>query len=274
MTAQPLKLILGKKARPSPRCCGSRRMRAPVLYLPMAPAPECPIRLWRRLQQVCASAVSRLLRYQFPYMEKGSKRPDAPGGRACDGAGRHEGSRALKSRTAADRGRKIIRRSHDLAGAGDRAAGERSGTGVSGFSIASARQAISTSRAAHLSDIEIPMLFLQGTRDDFAEMALLEPVVKGLGGLCFAACRAGGRSFPPRAGAVRAERPGGHERSAGRAVGLGSADWPHEPDLCHAGPSWQVRSAVRCARQDQRSRGRQCLHHCRARRLRQQRAGQ
>jgi hypothetical protein len=27
------------------------------------------------------------------------------------------------------------------------------------------------------------MLFLQGTRDDFAEMTLLEPVVKGLGGL-------------------------------------------------------------------------------------------
>lgn len=41
----------------------------------------------------------------------------------------------------------------------------------------------STSRAAHLSDIKIPLFFLQGTRDDFAEMTLLEPVVKSLGSL-------------------------------------------------------------------------------------------
>jgi predicted alpha/beta-hydrolase family hydrolase len=38
-------------------------------------------------------------------------------------------------------------------------------------------------RAEHLSDIKVPMLFLQGTRDDLAEMTLLEPVVKGLGPL-------------------------------------------------------------------------------------------
>ena len=41
----------------------------------------------------------------------------------------------------------------------------------------------SAARAAHLSDIRIPMLFLQGTRDDLAELTLLEPVVKGLGNL-------------------------------------------------------------------------------------------
>src|SRR3989442_65000 len=36
-------------------------------------------------------------------------------------------------------------------------------------------------RAAHLSDIRIPMLFLQGTRDALAELDQLEPVVKSLG---------------------------------------------------------------------------------------------
>jgi hypothetical protein len=41
----------------------------------------------------------------------------------------------------------------------------------------------SSDRAAHLSDVKIPMLFLQGTRDALAEMNLLEPVVKGLGSL-------------------------------------------------------------------------------------------
>ena len=39
----------------------------------------------------------------------------------------------------------------------------------------------SIARAAHLSDIEIPMLFLQGTRDKLAEIELLEPVIAGLG---------------------------------------------------------------------------------------------
>ena len=39
----------------------------------------------------------------------------------------------------------------------------------------------SQERADHLSDVGIPMLFLQGTRDELATLELLEPVVKGLG---------------------------------------------------------------------------------------------
>jgi hypothetical protein len=39
----------------------------------------------------------------------------------------------------------------------------------------------STNRADHLSAIEIPMLFLSGTRDALAELNLLQPVVKNLG---------------------------------------------------------------------------------------------
>ena len=39
----------------------------------------------------------------------------------------------------------------------------------------------STDRAKHLSDVHIPMLFMQGTRDNLADMKLLEPVVKNLG---------------------------------------------------------------------------------------------
>ncbi len=39
----------------------------------------------------------------------------------------------------------------------------------------------SVERAAHLSDVKIPMLFLQGTRDDLADLTLLEPIVKKLG---------------------------------------------------------------------------------------------
>ena len=36
-------------------------------------------------------------------------------------------------------------------------------------------------RAAHLSSVSVPMLFLSGTRDDLAEMDLLQPVIVGLG---------------------------------------------------------------------------------------------
>jgi predicted alpha/beta-hydrolase family hydrolase len=39
----------------------------------------------------------------------------------------------------------------------------------------------STDRAKHLSDVHIPMLFMQGTRDNLADVKLLEPVVKQLG---------------------------------------------------------------------------------------------
>jgi predicted alpha/beta-hydrolase family hydrolase len=39
----------------------------------------------------------------------------------------------------------------------------------------------SISRAEHLSDVHIPMLFLQGTRDALAKQEEIEGVVKGLG---------------------------------------------------------------------------------------------
>ena len=39
----------------------------------------------------------------------------------------------------------------------------------------------SSDRAKHLADVHVPMLFLQGTRDSLAEVALLEPVVQRLG---------------------------------------------------------------------------------------------
>jgi predicted alpha/beta-hydrolase family hydrolase len=41
----------------------------------------------------------------------------------------------------------------------------------------------SSDRVKHLADVDIPMLFLQGTRDALAELRLLEPVVKSLGSL-------------------------------------------------------------------------------------------
>jgi predicted alpha/beta-hydrolase family hydrolase len=39
----------------------------------------------------------------------------------------------------------------------------------------------SNERAKHLFDVSIPMLFLQGTRDEFADLQLLEPLCAELG---------------------------------------------------------------------------------------------
>jgi len=39
----------------------------------------------------------------------------------------------------------------------------------------------SVERAAHLADVKVPMLFLQGSKDEFADLALLEPMVAKLG---------------------------------------------------------------------------------------------
>jgi hypothetical protein len=39
----------------------------------------------------------------------------------------------------------------------------------------------STDRAAHLTEVKVPMLFLSGAKDTLAELGLLRPVVEGLG---------------------------------------------------------------------------------------------
>jgi hypothetical protein len=122
------------------------------------------------------------LRYQFPYMEKGSKRPDAPAvAHAAVRAAVAEAARRCPGLPLIAGGKSFGGRMTSQAQALAPLGGVR-GLAFLGFPLHPPGKP-STSRAAHLSGIKIPMLFLQGTRDDFAEMALLEPVVKGLGGL-------------------------------------------------------------------------------------------
>ncbi|MGO4705444.1 alpha/beta family hydrolase [Microvirga sp. 2MCAF38] len=120
------------------------------------------------------------LRYQFPYMERGSKRPDSP-------AVAHAAVRAAVAEAA--------RRAPELPlFAGGRSFGGRMTSqaqaleplpGVKGlvffaFPLHPAGKP-SDERAKHLFDITIPMLFTQGTRDALAELDLLRPVVGMLG---------------------------------------------------------------------------------------------
>ncbi len=122
------------------------------------------------------------LRYQFPYMEKGSKRPDPPAvAHAAVRAAVAEAGRHCKGLRLIAGGKSFGGRMTSQAQANAPLAGV-SGLAFFGFPLHPAGKP-SNERANHLSDIHIPMLFLQGTRDSLAELKLLEPVVKGLGQL-------------------------------------------------------------------------------------------
>jgi predicted alpha/beta-hydrolase family hydrolase len=127
-----------------------------------------------------AEAGVSTLRFQFPYMEAGSKRPDRP-------AVAHAAIRAA------------VRNAAKLAPALPLFAGGKSfggrmtsqaqaleplpnvqGLVFLGFPLHTPEKP-SVERAAHLFDVRIPLLFIQGTRDRLASPALLRKVMNGLG---------------------------------------------------------------------------------------------
>jgi uncharacterized protein len=120
------------------------------------------------------------LRYQFLYMEKGSKRPDAP-----------KLAHAVVRAAAAE----AVRLAPDLPlFAGGRSYGGRmtsqaqaetplpsvKGLAFLGFPLHPAGKP-GIERAEHLARVEVPMLFVSGDRDALADVELLKPVVEGLG---------------------------------------------------------------------------------------------
>jgi predicted alpha/beta-hydrolase family hydrolase len=120
------------------------------------------------------------LRYQFPYMERGSRRPDPPP--LCHATVRAavaEAARALPGLPLVAGGRSFGGRMTSQAQALAPLPGV-AGLAFLAFPLHPAGRP-SQERAEHLSAIEIPMLFLQGTRDELATLELLEPVVQRLG---------------------------------------------------------------------------------------------
>ena len=120
------------------------------------------------------------LRYQFPYMERGSRRPDTP--RVAHAAVRAavvEAAQRLPGLPLFAGGKSFGGRMTSQAQADSPLPGVR-GLVFLGFPLHPAGKP-SDERAAHLFDVDIPMLFLQGSRDDLASLELLEPVVAKLG---------------------------------------------------------------------------------------------
>jgi uncharacterized protein len=120
------------------------------------------------------------LRYQFPYMERGSKRPDAP--QLAQAAVRAAVAAAAHARPKLPLiagGKSFGGRMTSQAQAAAPMEGVR-GLAFLGFPLHPAGQP-SQDRAKHLFDVKVPMLFLQGTRDTLAALDQLEPVCKALG---------------------------------------------------------------------------------------------
>ncbi len=120
------------------------------------------------------------LRYQFPYMEQGAKRPDTPKvAQAAVRAAAAEASRLLPRVALFAGGKSFGGRMTSQAQAELPLPGVI-GLVFLGFPLHPPGQP-SEQRAEHLQHVHIPMLFLQGTRDEFADLQLLHPLVTRLG---------------------------------------------------------------------------------------------
>jgi uncharacterized protein len=120
------------------------------------------------------------LRYQFPYMEKGSRRPDPPAvAHATVRAAVAEAGRSCPGLPLIAGGKSFGGRMTSQAQAIAPLAGVR-GLAFLGFPLHPAGKP-SSDRAKHLAEVRVPMLFMQGTRDTLAEVTQIEPVVTSLG---------------------------------------------------------------------------------------------
>ena len=119
-------------------------------------------------------------RYEFPYMQTGKSRPDSPG--VAEAAVR----KAVVAAAHVAPGLPLIAGGKSFGGRmTSQAQAHEPLPGVGGlvflgFPLHPPGRP-GTSRAEHLTAVDVPMLFLQGSRDEFAQLDLLQEVVQGLG---------------------------------------------------------------------------------------------
>jgi len=119
-------------------------------------------------------------RYQFPYMEEGRRSPDPPHvAEATVRSAVMAAVRAAPELPLIAGGKSFGGRMTSSAAAKRPLPGVR-GLAFLGFPLHPPNRPADT-RAAHLSDLQLPMLFLQGTRDDLADLALMRGVCERLG---------------------------------------------------------------------------------------------
>ena len=132
-----------------------------------------------RVAEALAGKGIATFRYQFPYMEQGKKRPDRPAvATATVRAAVQAVREAAPGLPLIAGGKSFGGRMTSTAQAEEPLPGVR-GLAFLGFPLHPPGRP-GVQRAAHLDNVRIPMLFLQGTRDTFADLDLLRPVCDGL----------------------------------------------------------------------------------------------
>lgn len=133
-----------------------------------------------KLAEELAGVGAATLRYQFPYMQEHRRVPDAPTILTA--------TVAAAVRTAADAAPKL-----PLLAGGKSMGGRMTSQAAAQGQIDAAKALVffgfplhppghpGTKRADHLAKVKMPMLFLQGTRDTFADLKLLRPLCTQLG---------------------------------------------------------------------------------------------
>src|SRR3954471_19269456 len=171
MTARPLKLTLDNGAAVSALLLRPDDARGCLVLAHGAGAGMSHPFMETVATGLAARGIATL-RYQFSYMEKGSKRPDAPGvAHEAVRAAVHEAARLCPGLPLVAGGKSFGGRMTSQAQAIAPLRGVR-GVLFFGFPLHPPGKP-STNRAAHLSGLTIPMLFLQGTRDELADPGLL-----------------------------------------------------------------------------------------------------
>ncbi|MFN0159432.1 MAG: alpha/beta family hydrolase [Bacteroidota bacterium] len=160
-------------------------------------------------------------RYQFPYMENGTKRPDPKPVLHATVRSAVEQATKLADGLPIFAGGKSMGGRMTSAAASDSPLEGVKGIIFFGFPLHPAG-APSTSRADHLSSVRVPMLFLQGTRDTLADLSLLKPVCHGLGKKATLHVIDGGRPFIPCVEKVREDRCGGSGRACSSEFHMGT----------------------------------------------------
>ena len=120
-----------------------------------------------------------VFRYQFPYFENGKRSPDPPNIlMATVRSAVESASKELSGVQIFAGGKSLGGRMTSNAAAKEPLSGVR-GIVFFGFPLHAPNRP-SDERAAHLFNVNIPMLFLQGTRDKVADLTLLKPICKKL----------------------------------------------------------------------------------------------
>ena len=130
-------------------------------------------------EELAARSIATL-RFQFPYMESRTRRPDPPP--VCHATVRAavaEAARLAPTLALIAGGRSFGGRMTSQAQAIKPLPGVK-GLAFLGFPLHPAGRP-SAERAEHLREVKVPMLFLQGTRDELAQLELLQPLIDRLG---------------------------------------------------------------------------------------------